>query len=187
MTKKVILQRKRIFFAAEGESEQSFIRFLQFISDQQHLSVHLDCEVLNGGGYKTMLERAACHRIRKGRNKIKGILIVDTDRAEKNDDGWSIEKLRAEANKQNLYACFQTPNLEGLLLRMLPGKERLQPKYSTVQKQLSKEWKEYQKPVDARTLISKFTLDDLLRVAKVDADLKHLLETIGLIRMCFYK
>jgi bisphosphoglycerate-dependent phosphoglycerate mutase len=58
MTKRIIQQRKRIFIAAEGESEQSFVKWLQQLSDQQRLHIHLDCQTLEGGGYKTMLERA---------------------------------------------------------------------------------------------------------------------------------
>ena len=46
--------------------------------------------------------------------------------------------------------------------------------------QLRSIWPDYQKPVDAQTLASKFTLDDLLRVARVDLELKAMLSIIGL-------
>ncbi|OGV28536.1 MAG: hypothetical protein A3E88_07405 [Legionellales bacterium RIFCSPHIGHO2_12_FULL_35_11] len=93
--------RKRIYLAVEGESEQSFIKFLQQISDQNNIHVHLDCEVLGGGGYKTMLQRAITYRLRRERYKGKAkisILIVDTDRADKDEDGWTLKKLTSEAN-----------------------------------------------------------------------------------------
>ncbi|OGT41676.1 MAG: hypothetical protein A3F13_03970 [Gammaproteobacteria bacterium RIFCSPHIGHO2_12_FULL_40_19] len=180
--RRIIKQRRRIFVAVEGAGEQAFIKFLQHHSDQKGLNIHLDCETLNGGGYKTMFERAVHYRSRKGRNKVKAILIVDADRAEKKDDGWSIEKLRAEVSKKNFAVCFQTPNQEGLLLRMLPGKERLQPNASETLKQLRKDWNGYQKPVDAHTLISKFSLNDMLRVADCDMELKNLLIAIGLVK-----
>jgi hypothetical protein len=185
MSRKIIFQRKRIFFAAEGEGEQSFIKFLQQISDQNEIHVHLDCEVLCGGGYKTMLERAISYRARNEKKKGKAkesILIVDTDRAEKNDDPWSIEQLNSEANKNNFTTCFQTPNLEGLLFRMLPGNEKLTPNASSVHKQLTKEWQTYNKPADCRTLMSKFSFDDLQRIARVDNHLRKLLIKIGLLR-----
>ena len=67
MTKKLIIQRTRHFFAVEGEGEQSFIKWIQELSDQNELHVHLDCEVLKGGGYKTMLKGAIRCQKRKER------------------------------------------------------------------------------------------------------------------------
>lgn len=184
MTTKIIIQRKRIYLAAEGEGEQSFIHFLQQICVKTNIHVHLDCDVLNGGGYKTMLERAITYRSRKEKYKgkaKKSILVVDTDRADKKDDGWSLETLAKEANKKRFAICLQKPNLEGLLLRMLPGNEQLSPNASSAHKQLLKEWKNYQKPADGRTLMNKFSFEDLKRAAKADKHLKDLLITIGLI------
>lgn len=184
MSRKIVIQRKRIYFAVEGEGEQSFIKFLQQLSDQNNIHVHLDCEVLSGGGYKTMLERAVTYRSRREKYKGKAkesILIVDTDRAEKNDDSWSLEQLTKEANKKGFAVCLQKPNLEGLLLRLLPKNEQLTPSASTAHKQLLKEWQNYQKPADSRMLVSKFSFEDLQRVAKSDHHLKNLLIMIGLL------
>lgn len=181
MTGKIIQQRKRIYLAVEGEGEQSFIKWLQQLCDQNGLHVHLDCEPLGGGGYKTMLNRAVQERKRKERNKAKySILLVDADRAERGDDGWSLLQLKQEASKHRINVCVQNPNQEGLLVRMMPGNECLQPNIARAQKQLRSIWPDYQKPVDAQTLASKFTLDDLLRVTRVDLELKVLLSIIGL-------
>lgn len=180
MTRKLILQRTRHFFSVEGEGEQSVIKWIQELSDQNGLHVHLDCEVLKGGGYRTMLEGAIRCRKRKERQKAKSsILLVDADRAE-HDDGWSLFKLRQEALKHQFTVCVQNPNLEGLLLRLMPGKESLQPARANVQAQLRSAWPNYKKPADARTLGEKFTLADLLRVAKIDSELRAMLSIIGL-------
>lgn len=180
MTKKLILQRTRYFFSVEGEGEQSVIKWMQELSDQNGLRVHLDCEVLKGGGYKTMLEGAIGCRKRKERQKAKSsVLLVDGDRAER-DDGWSISRLRQEASKHKFTVCVQHPNLEGLLLRLMPGKESLQPDRANVQALLKSAWSSYKKPADARTLAGKFTLSDLLRVAKIDSELNNLLIMVGL-------
>lgn len=184
MARKKINQRKRIFFAVEGEGEQSFIKFLQHLSDQNQIHVHLDCEILSGGGYKTMLDRAITYRSRKEKYKGKAkesILIVDSDRAEKNDDPWSLRQLTTKASENNFTLCLQTPNLEGLLLRMLPGNEQSTANPATAYKQLSKEWQNYKKPADSRTLMNKFSFADLQRVARLDNDLKKLLVKIGLL------
>ena len=51
-----------------------------------------------------------------------------------------------------------------------------------ITQQLRKDWADYQKPVDAHTLISKFSLNDMLRVADCDMELKNLLIAIGLVK-----
>ena len=182
MTRRIILQRARFFFSVEGEGEQSVIKWLQELSDQNGLHVHLDCEVLKGGGYKTMLDGAVRYRKRRERQKAKSsVLLVDGDRAER-DDGWSIAQLKQEAARHNIVVCVQNPNLEGLLLRLMPGKESLQPIGSNVQALLRSAWPNYKKPADARTLAGRFTLADLLRVSRVDEDLGSLLKIVGLMK-----
>lgn len=127
-----------------------------------------------------MLEGTVRYRKRKERQKVKSsILLIDNDRAER-DDGWSISQLRQEASKYSVVVCVQNPNLEGLLLRLMPGKESSQPVGSNVQALLRGVWPNYKKPADARTLAGKFTLADLLRVAKMDSELNILLSIIGL-------
>lgn len=178
----MIAKRKRIFLAVEGEGEQSFIKWLQLCADKsKKLYVSLDTEVLNGGGYKSMLKNAVDARKKKERIKGKAkanILLVDADRAT-HDDGWSLSHLQAEAKKANFIVCVQQPNQEGWLLKLFPSKEKLNPDASNVRKQLKKLWPDYTKPVDAQILAKKFTLQDLLRVASGNNELKKLLTTIG--------
>lgn len=76
--------------------------------------------------------------------------------------------------------CLQIPNQEGWLFRMLPGNAHKKPDAANVKSQLLKSWQEYKKPIDAQTLDNKFEFDDLLRVAKIDPELKKLLSIIGL-------
>ena len=179
MTTKTIFQRTRFFLAVEGQGEQSFIKWLGELADHNGLHVTLDCQPLGGGGYRKMLERTIRYRRKKERHKAKAtFLLVDSDRSV-HDDGWTISELQTEAAKNKIELYLQIPNQEGLLLRMLPNNERLQPNIATVRRQLLSIWSEYQKPVDARMLASKFTLADLQRVAKVDAELKKLLLIIG--------
>ena len=181
MTKRIIQQRKRIFIAGEGESEQSFVKWLQQLSNQLGLNIHLDCQTLEGGGYKTMLVRTVRERKRKERYRAKySILLVDSDRAERGDDGWTLSQLKQQASNQNIKVCVQCPNLEGILLRMLPKNERLQPTGAKAHSQLCHAWHDYQKPADTRTLAAKFSLNDLLRVAQVDSELNAFLSLIGL-------
>lgn len=168
--------RTIIYLAVEGEGEQSFIRWLQQLSDDKNLYVHLACKCLGGGSYKSML-RSACNNKQKAKSSI---LLVDADRDQSKDDGWSLVRLKREAIKSGFQVCVQDPKQEGLFLRMFPRKERLRPNIGSVDKELRKVWPDYKKPVDANTLSSKFSLDDLLRVAHEDSDLNYLLSVIGL-------
>lgn len=91
MPAQIIKKRARFFVAVEGESEQSFVAWLQVLSEKE-LHVHLDGVLLGGGGFKSMLNKAVQQDRR--RRKISGaykdrFLIVDADRARQGD--WSIE------------------------------------------------------------------------------------------------
>lgn len=57
--------RTRFFMAVEGEGEQGFVKWLQMLTDNKKISIHLDTLVLNGGGYKTMLDSAITERKKK--------------------------------------------------------------------------------------------------------------------------
>lgn len=172
--------RTRFFLAVEGESERSFIKWLQQIADDQELHVHLDCQPLGGGGYQKMLNNTLRYRKRNERSKAKAtIMLIDGDRSSYDDD-WSLDRLKQEASRRKIDVCVQYPNQEGLLLRMMSDKEIMQLTSSNAQQQLRKLWPTYQKPVDAYMLASRFSLDDLLRIAKRDADFKNLLTKIGL-------
>jgi hypothetical protein len=179
MRAQIIKIRARFFVAVEGESEQSFITWLQMLS-QKELHIHLDVVLLGGGGFKSMLQKAVREHKRGCRNGAYRdcFLIVDEDRAEQGD--LPIDELRREATKQKIIVCVQSPNHEGLLFRMLPGMERENPDAASVATRLKSRWPNYQKPMNARELDRKFSLADLLRVAKVDPDLETLLKRIGL-------
>ena len=181
MLAQIIKKRARFFVAVEGESEQSFVAWLQVLS-QKELHIHLDGVLLGGGGFKSMLDKAMQQHRR--RCKISGaykdrFLIVDGDRAQQGD--WSVEKLKREVARYKFTVCVQCPNHEGLLLRMMPGMEREIPDAASSETKLKKRWPNYQKPVNAHALGRQFSIDDLLRVARVDPDFETLLKQIGLI------
>jgi hypothetical protein len=174
-----ILQRTRFFVAVEGESEQSFIKWLQILSEPK-LHIHLDTFVLGGGGYKTMLQAAVTeHKRRCHRTGVyhDSFLVVDRDRAGQGD--WSAEKLRREADRHNFTVCLQNPNHEGLLLRMMPCMESQNPDAASAFRKLKSQWPDYQKPMTANFLARQFTLADLIRMAGKDPDLKAFITKIG--------
>jgi len=171
--------RTRFFVAVEGESEQSFVTWLQRLSEKE-LHIHLDGVPLGGGGFKSMLEKAVCLHRRHCRTGVyrDRFLIVDGDRAEQGD--WSIDKLRREAAKHKFIVCVQNPNHEGLLLRMVRGMECEIADAASANTKLKRHWETYQKPMNAHALGRRFSIDDLLRAANVDPDLQTILKKIGL-------
>jgi hypothetical protein len=176
----IIKIRTRFFVAVEGESEQSFVKWLQVLSVEKGLHIHLDGIPLGGGGFKSMLQKAVRMHKRYCRTGIyrDRFLILDGDRAGQGD--WPIEKLRCEADKHKITVCVQSPNHEGWLFRMMPGMEREIPDAASAEIKLKSRWPNYQKPMNANALGRQFSLDDLLRVASVDSDLETLLKKIGL-------
>ena len=185
MNSRRIKIKSRFFVGVEGESERGLVKFIQQHANSNDLSCYLDCRILYGGGYQIMLKTAEASRkreLKKGGKYKKSFLLIDEDRAIKKEDIAMIN-MKQIASSKDIRVCFQKPNLEGLYLRMFPGNERLQPNVQTVHKQLKYFWPEYYecKPVDSYTLNKKYKLEDLLRVATFDPDLKILLEEIGFI------
>ena len=175
----VIRKRRRFFLAVEGESEQSFVRWLQLLSEGR-CSIHLDSHPLGGGGFKSMLQQAVRWHDKQSRSKgayEARFLIVDGDRAEVQD--WSLDKLREEAAKKNFIVIVQRPNHEGLLSRMIPGKERDISTAAMATSKLKSGWPTYQKPSNAHMIAAHFGFEDLLRLGKFDADIEKLLTRIG--------
>jgi hypothetical protein len=178
----LIRQRARYFVAAEGESEQSFVAWMQTLAEERNLPIHLDSIPLRGGGFSSMLERAVLEHARRSRSKgaySQRFLLVDADRTEHGD--WPVDRLRQEASKHDIIVCLQRPNHEGLLYRMTEGFERAFVSAASAETKLKLHWSTYQKPANAQKLQSRFSLDDLLRAANFDADLAMLLRAIGLL------
>lgn len=177
--------RSRIFIAVEGEGERAFVKLLQEFSDNLGLSLSLDAHVLNGGGYKKMLNSAIkkMRKVNKLKNPAKlAIIIVDSDRSENNDDQWSMDKLKQEVSKNGFFLFAQNPNQEGLLIKLFPDNENKKIPKNHINTELRKIWPDYKKPINFYKLKDKFSLEDLTRVSSVDAGLKELMIKIGLIQ-----
>lgn len=113
-----IKQRKRYFFAVEGESEQSFIKWIGRLADERGLHVDLETRVIGGGGFSRLVsedDRMKTVAARHGTPFKRTFMVVDSDRAETGD--WSTERVRAAGREAGLFVCFQRPNLEGVILR----------------------------------------------------------------------
>lgn len=181
--------RTRFFVTGEGQSEQSFTKWIQELPEVELLNIHLPCVILGGGGYKSMYHKAL--KLRQKNLKEKGykrsFLLVDSDRSDRNDcpADWSLEQLTVEAAKNHIQVCVQRPNHEGLLFRIRSNEDKDKKNLSLTpaktKERLKKIWPEYEKGTDALALSRKLSYDGLIRAAHWDSDLKDLLTTIGLI------
>jgi|SRR5581483_475827 len=172
--------RTRFFVAVEGESEQSFVKWLQLLSEES-CHIHLDCVVLAGGGFKSMLTKAVRfhhrHCLSRGTYADR-FLIVDADRSEQDD--CSIAELTKAATEKKFHVFAQKPNHEGFLLRLLPGMAQKTVHAKSAIAELQAAWPTYHKPVNALALQRRFTLADLHRLARHDSGLHDFLTRIGL-------
>ena len=104
--------------------------------------------------------------------------MLDEDRIER--DMHAGLDAKAVAFKNGLALILQSPNLEGLLLRLHSGYERRRIRARDTMQELKKVWPSYSKSLTAAELDRQFDLNHVLRAAEHDEHLRRLLEILGL-------
>lgn len=179
--RRLIPPRHSFFIAGEGQSERPFVSFLQHLCGEAGLHVHLDIRPQDGGGSVAVIEQAGrwLKRNRSGREYQARLVLLDRDRIEAEPQEGI--QAQAAAARYKLTIVFQTPNLEGLLVRLHEGNERRKIVANEAMSELRKVWPAYQKKsLTAERLRQRFTLEDVQRAAAHDQHLRKLLEVIGL-------
>lgn len=176
----VVTPRLPHFFGVEGKSEQSFVKFLQHLCDDQQRNLSLDCAKGSGGDTLTVVREASRSlKKRSGRRLYRErIVLLDQDRVA--EDRWAGRDAEATAFELGFTIIFQVPNLEGVLIRLHKGSEEKRVRKGTERAHLQRLWPEYRKPPTADQLIRRFGLDDLRRAARHDKELAKLLKILGL-------
>ena len=176
-----IPRRKRIFVAAEGDSERALARWLQALCDEQGHHLYLDVVVVGGGDTRTIVEFAVDRRRRHANSKgpDKGALVfLDADRlAQDCAAGRDPETVEG---RERLQLIYLTPNLEGLLVRLDNRRETQFVAADDAERHLQGLWPEYRKPMRAEALGRRFELADLRRAAAYDPHLRCALILLGL-------
>ena len=108
------------------------------------------------------------------------LVLIDQDRID--EDQRQGRDPKSAAGKSGIRIVLQTPNLEGVLLRLHPNMEQRVVAPRDAESELRKVWPEYAKPPTASQLHGRFTVADLERVAKYDSQLRKLLVAVGLAR-----
>lgn len=111
------------------------------------------------------------------------LVLLDKDRIEQDGNLW--HDAEALACEHGLEVVFQSPNLEGLLLRLHRGKEKesQQMQAREARMKLRTVWPDYDKSLRADQLDRQFGkcgLSALSRAAKHDDQLRKLLAFLGL-------
>ena len=177
-----VARRRRIFVAAEGDGEQSLARWLQALCEDAGLHLHFDIAVAGGGDTRTVVEFAVDRRRRRNdsRSRDSGALVfLDADRlAADRAAGRDPETVPGIGDLRPVYL---RPNLEGLLVRLHPGREARFPAEDDAEGRLRALWPDYRKPMPAAALRGRFGPDDLRRAAGHDPDLRNALRLLGLL------
>jgi hypothetical protein len=101
-------------------------------------------------------------------------VFLDEDR--RTFDGPAAEVL---ARREGMHLVWQTPNIEGLLLRLFSGQENRQPPADQTSRELARCWPNYKKnEISAADLRERFSLRDLQRAAQFDNNLLMLLRKL---------
>ena len=177
-----IPKRIRFFVCVEGKSERSLITWWQKLSDQENLHIHLDVHVGGGGDSRSIVDYAVDQLRKQSTNRVApeaALVLMDFDRVpEDRKRGRAPEMAKGSEQLQFVYL---RPNLEGLLLRLCSGNENRFVDAKHALPLLRQKWPEYAKPMSAAALDRRFSLSDLRRASKYDADLRRVLGTIGLL------
>ena len=178
----IIQKRRRIFAGVEGESERSFVAWMQRLCDTKNRLFHLDIFIAGGGDCAEIASRSAdeCRRRSVARAPYCArIVLLDSDRLKV--DVRNGRDPTPIAKKEDIDLVFFDPNLEGLLLRLCPTQETRRPTSKTAISDLKKYWPDYKKPPSADDLSDRFDDGDLRRVARHDEGIRKLLKSLDLI------
>lgn len=177
---RVVARRRVVFVGGEGPSERAFARFLQQCCTDAALNVHLRSWEGSGGDSLSVVRDMTrfLKRQQFAAEVATKLVLLDEDRiAEDNRNG---RDARAFARQSGIGIVLQTPNLEGVLLRLHPNNEQRVVSAHEAERELKRVWPGYRKPPISSQLSKRFSVDDLRRAAKYDPELRHLLATIGL-------
>ena len=161
--------RRVICIGVEGPSDRAFVRFLGRCGDRQRLRLHLDVKPANGGDTVAVVQAAVRHASRHP-SSVPRLVLLDEDRIQQ--DMQAGRDARAEASRNGLDLILQSPNLEGVLLRLHSGYERRRIRARDTMQELRKVWPSYSKSLTAAEWDRRFDLTHVLRAAEHDEHLR---------------
>jgi len=172
-------QLTRYFVGTEGQGERALARWLESLCVDVGHKILFEVPGVGPGGGSTriVVQRTLTNRSHSRRGPyFRTLVFLDADR--RMADGPDAEML---AHREQIHLVWQTPNLEGLLLRLFPDQENRKPPADQTLNELKRYWPNYEKNKIGRAdLKERFSLSDLQRVARFDNDLLMLLRELRL-------
>ena len=177
--------RRPIYVGCEGASEVGYAGLLQDLIRDAKLPVHLHIEELGpGAGDPLSRIETAVLRLKRLEERrgapAERFALLDFDQALR--DPQRADRARKLASDNRIEIVWQRPCFEAVLLRHLKGKAgHRPPDTQTAARALEKEWPEYRKPMMRSNLARRIDRDAVLRAAGVEAELRLLLQCIGIL------
>lgn len=175
-------KRKLILLGCEGKSECAYIALLNRFVHEASLPVQVRALGLEHAGDPLSRMRLLLKKTGTEKKQYHWVgILLDSDQAQSKHTEPRVRQTRRLAKEHNINLVWQNPCHEGLLLRHMPKQEKIQPaSCADAQKKLVAIWREYRKPMTANQLSDRIRLEDVQRAARVEPDLKKLLNATGL-------
>jgi hypothetical protein len=175
-------QRVRIFVGCEGDSEQSYSKFLYGLVNDNGGGFHLDAHILKGGDplacVKNALSKIERETMRRGQYSKK-FVFLDSDLVETRPEN-SAEAIRIAA-ENGLVLIWQKPDHEGLLALHFTQLGHVRPNSKDeIEKVLRQHWPTYKKAANARDYAKILTVQNVRCAAAHDPDFEAFIKTLGL-------
>jgi len=174
-------QRPRIFVGCEGASEVGYAALIGILAEEARTLVHIDTRKCHGGDPLAIVEAAIGELRMRGKRRgayAAQAIFLDADRRRDAPD----RSARADRllRDHGFHPIWSQPTLEALLLKHIPGCERLEPATSTLAlHQLQERWPGYRKGMAAKELRTEIDHDAVIRAAAVVPELRAFLVSIG--------
>lgn len=177
-----IPKRPRFYVGCEGQSEVSYIAWVQDLCEDEEVRITVERDDLSSGDPLSRV-REAIRRIEQkeaGKEPFKAcFILLDSDQAEADQQRANLAAQLAADSGIGL--VWQRPCHEGFLLRHFAGHENALPATSALAEQaLRNAWPNYAKPMDKRDLSRRLSKQDVVRAASNDAAFAGLLSAFGM-------
>ncbi len=179
-----IALRRRVFLGCEGESEQSYGKRLEALSNEPCKRFHFHTVLLQpGAGDASVLIRVALAKMRREEARYGGAyehraILLDSDTRNVVPD--RMLHAIAEAGQAGVLLIWQDPCHEALLLRHLEGNQTKRPRTARqANAALLQFWPVYRKPMSAASLSTHIDRAAVRRAAAVEDGLCEFLNKIG--------
>ena len=182
MRRRGIPRRKRILFACEGESEQSYGTLLHRLVEHNR-RLHIDAVIPppGRGDPLAIIERSIrfLHARQSSRAPyLVRAVILDADKRGENPQ--RDRQIDALASRHDLHVIWQSPCHEAFLLRHVAGQQTLRPSTSKeAHDRLASVWKDYRKGSPTAFLLKYIGLDEIALACQVEQELQRFLQAIS--------